>query len=57
MGSTNRRTPLTSKTWSDVAVAFALVDHQAVLESRAAAALHEHAQAGADLVLFGQQLV
>ena len=37
-------------------VPFALVDHQAVLEAGAAAALHEHAQARVDLVLFGQQL-
>ena len=34
-----------------------LLDHQAVLEARTAAALHEHAQAAAGLVLFGQQLV
>src|SRR5262245_12887245 len=40
-----------------VAHAAALFDHQAVLEPRAAAALHEHAQTAADLVLFGQQLV
>ena len=32
-----------------------LLDHQAVLEARAAAALHEHAQAAAGLVLFGQE--
>ena len=37
-------------------VALALVDHQAVLEARAAAALDEHPQAGARLVLLGQQL-
>ena len=57
MGSTNRRTPFTSNTWSADGVAFALVDHQAVLEARAAAALDEHPQAGADLVLLDQELV
>src|SRR4051794_34658779 len=34
-----------------------LFDHQTVLEARAAAALHEHAQSAAGLVLFGEQLV
>src|SRR5436190_24090858 len=33
------------------------LDHQAVLETRAAAALHEHAKAAARLVFFGEQLV
>jgi hypothetical protein len=32
-------------------------DHQPVLEARAAAALHEYAQAAASLVFFGQELV
>ena len=38
-------------------VPFALVDHQAVLESGAAAPLNEHAQPGAGLIFFRQQLV
>ena len=33
-----------------------LLDHQPVLEARTAAALHEHAQAAAALVLFSQKL-
>ena len=37
-------------------VPFAFVDHQAVLETRAAATLDEHAQAGSHLVFFDQQL-
>src|SRR5687768_9898692 len=40
-----------------IANAAALLDHEAVLEPRTAAALHEHAQAAAGLVLFGEQLV
>src|SRR5687767_8769176 len=37
--------------------AAALLDHQAVLEARAAAALHEHTQAAADLAFLVEQLV
>src|ERR1044071_1458249 len=40
-----------------VADAAAFLDHEAVLEPRAAAALHEHAQSAARLVFLGQQLV
>src|SRR5688572_1480720 len=40
-----------------VAHAAAFLDHQPVLETRAAAALHEHTQAAAGLVLFREQLV
>src|SRR6185436_19192311 len=40
-----------------VAHAAAFLDHQAVLETRAAAALHEHAQTAAGLVFLGKQLV
>ena len=40
-----------------IAGAAALFDHQPVLEARAAAALHEYAQAAAGLALFGEQLV
>src|SRR6266850_469335 len=39
-----------------VAGSAAFLDHQAVLESRASAALHEHTQAAAGLSLFRQQL-
>ena len=38
-----------------IADAAAFLDHQAVLEARAAAALHEHAQAAAGLALFDEQ--
>src|SRR4051812_44365622 len=34
-----------------------LLDHQAILEARAAAALHEHPQGAASLVFFSQKLV
>src|SRR5687767_12782815 len=40
-----------------VGSAAAFLDHQAVLEARAAAALHEHTQAAAGLALFSKQLV
>src|SRR5688572_22449895 len=40
-----------------VASPVAFLDHQPVLEARAAAALHEHSKAAADLALFGEQLV
>ena len=53
-GSTNRRTPFDSNSWSPTPPRF--LDHQAVLEARAAAALHEHAQAAFGLALFVQQL-
>ena len=53
-GSTNSCTPFDSNLVADAA---ALFDHQPVLEARAAAALHEHAQAAVGLAFFGQQLV
>ena len=56
IGSTNSLTPCDSKTWSPAPCAV-FFDHQPVLEARAAAALHEHAQAAAGFVLFGQKLV
>src|ERR1044071_6997 len=40
-----------------VAHAAAFLDHQAVLETGTAAALHEHAQTAAGLVFLGEQLV
>src|SRR5688572_28815595 len=40
-----------------IRVAAAFLDHQAILEARAAPALHEHTQPAADLTLFREQLV
>ena len=55
MGSTNKPDAVDLECLIGGGIALALVDHQAVLETGAPAALDEDPQAGADPVLLGQQ--